>query len=95
MELTILYIFSTVLFVLAISLACFTNRICDVIIFRYELFELSKDYARRRIYELDDNCWKVYDWFFNKYSYRQMLFSFKPLNLKSWYTEEEINEIKR
>ena len=29
----------------------------------------------------------------NKYSYTRMLFSFKPLELKYWFTEEEIKEL--
>lgn len=29
----------------------------------------------------------------NKYSYTRMLFSFKPLKLKYWFTEEEIKEL--
>ena len=31
----------------------------------------------------------------NKYSYEQILFSFKPFKLKSWFTPEEIEFIKR
>lgn len=28
----------------------------------------------------------------NKYTYNQMLFSFKPLKLEAWFTEEELKE---
>ena len=31
----------------------------------------------------------------NKYSYSQLLFSFKPLKLKYWFTEDEIEFIER
>ena len=30
----------------------------------------------------------------NKYTYDQMLYSFKPLKLKYWFTEEEIKLLK-
>lgn len=35
----------------------------------------------------------AFEWF-DKYSYHQMIFSFKPLKLEAWYTQEEINKIK-
>lgn len=30
----------------------------------------------------------------NKYTYEQMLFSFKPLRLESWFTEDELSFLK-
>ena len=30
----------------------------------------------------------------NKYTYNQMLFSFKRLKLTSWFTEEELKDVK-
>lgn len=30
----------------------------------------------------------------DKYTYRQMLFSFKPLRLESWFTEDELSFLK-
>lgn len=34
-----------------------------------------------------------FDWFTNKYTFKQMLFSIKPLKLKYWYTKEELDKI--
>ena len=41
--------------------------------------------------ELKKMCHQI----INKYSYEQILFSFKPFKLKSWFTPEEIEFIKR
>lgn len=52
---------------------------------RFEDDETFKEYSdefyllKRRLYAIE-----------SKYSYNKMLFSFKPLKLKSWYTKEEI-----
>lgn len=46
----------------------------------------------KTIEELDEAL-KAYDWFMDKYTYEQMLYSFKPLKIESWYTEEEIKRI--
>lgn len=36
----------------------------------------------------------AFKWFEEKYTYNQMLFSFKPLKLEAWYTPEEISKIQ-
>lgn len=33
------------------------------------------------------------DLFYNKYTFKQMLFSIKPLKLKYWYTKEDLEKI--
>lgn len=35
----------------------------------------------------------AWEWFLGKYTYDDMMFSFKRLRLESWYTKEEIAEI--
>lgn len=37
----------------------------------------------------------AYIWFSDKWTFDRMLYSFKPLKLEYWFTEEEIREIKR
>lgn len=60
--------------------------------FRIKIIALCREHNLRRLEEsLDYDC--AYDWFFDKYSYSKMLFSFKPLKLKYWYTEEEIERL--
>lgn len=65
--------------------------------FRMYLVDLSYRYDERRIREAekrDDLKFEsAYDWFCHKYSYDNMFFSAKPLELESWYTEEEIIKI--
>lgn len=36
----------------------------------------------------------AYKWFESKHSYTRMVFSFKPLTLEAWFTQEEIEKIK-
>lgn len=41
--------------------------------------------------ELKKMCYHI----INKYSYEQILFSFKPFKLEAWFTPEEVEFIKR
>jgi hypothetical protein len=41
--------------------------------------------------ELKKMCFQIV----NKYSYEQILYSFKPFKLESWFTPEEVEFIKR
>lgn len=63
--------------------------------FRMEISEMCYDYNDRRIKERDLNFKSAYEWFYEKYSYEKMLYSFKPLKLEVWFTEKELEEINR
>lgn len=43
---------------------------------------------------MPDNNWNIANKLYNRYTYDQMLFSFKPLRLENWYTDEEITILK-
>ena len=59
--------------------------------FTLKLIDLACAYNIRHLQDLyDDNA---YEWFCDKYSYEKLLFSFKPLSLKYWFTEDEILKI--
>lgn len=60
--------------------------------FRAFILDLSASYCRRHI---EEDCKSAFDWFYGKWNYEQMLFSFKPLKLEYWFTDEEIREIQR
>ena len=51
-----------------------------------ELEEKEEEYI-----ELRKMCHQIID----KYSYEQILFSFKPFKIESWFTPEEVEFIKR
>lgn len=60
--------------------------------FRTDIIDLCHKHNLRRIgksliYDSANRC------FLDKYSYKDMLLSFKPLKLKYWYTEEEIERL--
>ena len=56
------------------------------------IIDLSHDYNIRHIETYtDETC--AFRWFQGKYTYTQMVFSFKPLKLEAWYTKEEIKRI--
>nr|DAJ81343.1 MAG TPA: Sporulation protein YhaL [Caudoviricetes sp.] len=64
--------------------------------FRYILINMACDYEMRRLKEPGERTEEnAFNWFLNKYSYEDMLFSCKPLRLEKWYTEEELTEINR
>ena len=60
--------------------------------FRQKIIYLSSEESTRRIADRDDLL-AVYD-ILNQYSYDQMLYSFKPLKLESWFTEEEVKTLQ-
>lgn len=71
-----------------------TRRFRKVSDFRISLYCLSYNYAVRNLEKLGKcEANKVWDWFANKWSYDDMLYSDKPLTLAEWYTAEEINKI--
>lgn len=75
-------------------------RIQKVGEFQKKLVTLAYRYNKRRI---DDDCINfhfnsgqdAYCWFSEKWTFDQMLYSFRPLRLKYWFTDEELKEIKR
>lgn len=85
--------------VIAISTLLITYRMSRVSEFRIQILDMQFHYCQRRIEEGTitndielDNAYKM---FIDKYSYFRMVFSFKPLKLEYWYTQEEINELNR
>lgn len=66
----------------------------EVAMFKGMLGSMAHDYNMRHIKELAlEDVHKVWDWFANKWTYEEMLYSSKPLTLEEWYTPEEIERI--
>ena len=64
--------------------------------FRTRLFYKLLKYGDRRIAEGDfTSYYKMVSIFMYRYSYERMVFSFRPLKLESWFTEDEIKELNR
>ena len=64
------------------------NRNNKVFLFRNEI-NWQYLYVDRDIYlEHHDDLQKLYE----RYTYGEMLLSFKPLKVKNWFTEEEISQ---
>lgn len=75
------------------------GRNSEVASFRRMLLEMTSQHSQRTIkhaksIEELETALDVYQWFFEKYTYSQMVHSFKPLTLEAWYTEEEIKRVK-
>ena len=68
--------------------------------FCFSLVDMAYEYEVRRLKEYAESGEErkeknAYDWFANKRSYEDYLYSFKPLKLEAWFTEEELKEINR
>lgn len=66
--------------------------------FCFYLVDMAYKYELRRLHETGEIKRRedsAFEWFSNKYTYEQFLYSFKPLKLEKWFTEEEIKEINR
>ena len=87
-------VLSVIMCVLLVLASYLFVRNFFVMKFGAKIIDLCYKHNLRRI----DEAWggdyeSAYDWFFHKYSYGKFLFSFKPLKLKYWYTEEEIERL--
>lgn len=68
--------------------------------FCFSLVDMAYEYEVRRLKEYAESGEErkeknAYDWFANKRSYEDYLYSLKPLKLEAWFTEEELKEINR
>lgn len=95
METLILNILSVLFIFLIIFCIYLLFRSHKVLKFRHFLIDLAYKYAYEEIIKGNFNYKTVYEQFVYKYTYANMLFSFKPLKLESWYTKEEIEKIKK
>ena len=85
-------------------IVCFINlaiidkrqkRIEEVSKFLHMLGDMAHDYNVRHIEQLTlDKVGEVYEWFADKYTFQQLLYSSRPLTLEEWYTEEELKRIR-
>lgn len=65
----------------------------EVLVFSRKLIHMAGNYHRRHL-ELDlQGKESAFNWFSNKYPYWRLLFSFKPLKLEYWFTQEELDKI--
>ncbi len=66
----------------------------EVAKFKYMLGDMTHSYNMRHIQEIDvKDIHKAWDWFANKWTYNELLYSSRPLTLEEWYTKEEIEKI--
>lgn len=61
--------------------------------FRQGIIDMASKAARRRIDENRDDYLAPHS-LLNKHTYDQMLYSFKPLKLEAWFTEEEVKTLQ-
>ena len=64
----------------------------DLVINYIDSFENDKEFTQH--YSEYECLNKASEHLRNKYTYDQMLFSFKPLRLESWFTEDELSFLK-
>lgn len=66
----------------------FLFRSSKVMTFRYGIADLE---SKRRLEAIKQGLYVKFRDLSNKHSYNDMIYSIKPLKLKYWFTEEEIN----
>lgn len=98
-----LFLIGIIVFVTIGLVICFVGMyLCDKTIerskevykFKCMLEDMAYDYNKRHIKEIEvEEIEKVYNWFVDKWSYKKLLDSSKPLTLEEWYTKEEIERI--
>jgi hypothetical protein len=70
----------------------FIRRINKVNSFLISVLNLVYDHSKQRILKGLDYKYS-YSKFYNKLNYNKILYSFKPLKLETFYTEDEIKEL--
>ena len=71
----------------------YMNYCTDVVLSFLDSLKNDAELAERRT-QYEQIC-KIKDTIIDKYSYNKLLFSIKPLKLKNWFTEEEIEFMNR
>lgn len=92
---------STIIIIVLLSLFAITllvnqyllHRTTKVGRFRLRLIDMAHTATQQAIRSGEYDVEKVYR-LCDKYSYEDMLYSFKSLTLEAWYTEEEIKMLK-
>ena len=64
----------------------------DVYNFLMHIDELCSSYNRRKFKNNENFDW-AQNWFLQKHTYEELLYSDKPLTLEEWWTEEEIDKL--
>lgn len=79
-----------------IALVC----VCTIIVYSYEIRRIDKVYKFRSFiidlcyeYALKHKDLTSYERFHGKYTFDQMVYSFKPLTLEAWFSKEEIDDL--
>lgn len=87
-------IISIILIVILIRDIKRDHRRKKVVEFRNLLTKLECSYNYRRLAEEKySEVNKTHEWFTDKWTFNEMLYSSKPLKLLSWYTNEELKRI--
>ena len=71
----------------------YMNYCTDVVLSFLDSLKNDAELVERRT-QYEQIC-KIKDTIIDKYSYNKLLFSLKPLKLKNWFTEEEIEFMNR
>jgi len=71
----------------------YMNYCTDVVLSFLDSLKNDAELAER--YTQYEQICKIKDTIIDKYSYNKLLFSIKPLKLKNWFTEEEIEFMNR
>lgn len=90
-SLIILCIFLFLLFLIS-SYVLYRNE--KVSRFRRELIDIADEGCKRHLKELNNKDYLRPFSIYESVRYEKMLYSFKPLKLEYWYTEDEIKQMK-
>lgn len=76
-----------------ISYVFMLARNSEVLYLRLDIIKLAASYDIRHKLLKDTEYEDAFEWFVKKYTYNNMLYSFKPLKLEYWYSKEELDKI--
>ena len=87
-----MYILVSIIVFLMVLVELLTNRTFNVFLFRQHIFDCAIESIKSASFEDRDTLEKeLYD-MFEKVSYDKMKYSFKPLKVRNWFTDEQIEK---
>ena len=89
--LIVMFLVALLFIILSIFILCRNDKVYT---FRIDIISMCHRYNMYHVIRCLEYT-DAYSRFLDKYTYNRMIFSFKPLKLKYWFTEEEIKELTK
>lgn len=89
-----IYLLTSIAVLLIVLVQLLTIRLSNVFVFRQHVFDRAMEAIKYASFENRGTLIKELYNMFEKVSYDKMKYSFKPLRVRYWFTDEQIQKFK-